>query len=79
MNRFLYILCLLFVCNVGNSQTLNDIGKIVIGVKVLPTENKETLNSKAYLQNRLIKLSSEYGFTLSLCIDRNDNIYPYQK
>lgn len=63
MNRFLYILCLLFVCNVGNSQTLNDIGKIVIGVKVLPTENKETLNSKVYLQNRLIKLSSEYGFT----------------
>ncbi len=63
----------------GNSQTLNDIGKIVIGVKVLPTENKETLNSKVYLQNRLIKPSSEYGFTLSLCIDRNDNIYPYQK
>jgi len=45
------------------AQTLDDIGKIVVGVKVLPNATKETLANKEYLQNKLTNLAANAGFS----------------
>lgn len=45
------------------SQTLDDVGKIVVGVKILPTANTETITNKEYLQNKLTSLAANAGFT----------------
>lgn len=44
-------------------QTIEDIGKIVIGVKILPNSNEETLYNKEYLQNKLLSLASNAGLS----------------
>ena len=44
-------------------QTIEDIGKIVIGVKILPNSNEETLFNKEYLQNKLLSLASNAGLS----------------
>lgn len=45
------------------SQTLDDIGKIVVGVKVLPNSSVETKNNKDFLKNKLINLATQAGFS----------------
>ena len=48
---------------ISMAQTLDDIGKIVVGVKVLPGATKETLANKDYLQNKLTNLAANAGFS----------------
>ncbi|MBO4482088.1 MAG: hypothetical protein J5719_06000 [Bacteroidales bacterium] len=45
------------------AQTVDDIGKIVIGVKVLPSATKETIKNKELLQNKLKNLVASAGFS----------------
>lgn len=45
------------------AQTIDDIGKIVVGVKVLSTATPETKVKATFLQNKLTNLASNAGFT----------------
>jgi len=47
----------------GGAQTVEDIGKIVIGVKVLPSSTEETKANSTYLHNKLINVATEAGFS----------------
>lgn len=45
------------------AQTIDDIGKIVIGVRILPTATIETLEIKDYLVNKLTNLVANAGYS----------------
>lgn len=63
MGRIINIIAGLLVPLCLFSQTIDDIGKIVIGVKVMPSANTETKANKELLQNRLTNLAASAGFT----------------
>ncbi|MBQ3945297.1 MAG: hypothetical protein II670_06770, partial [Alphaproteobacteria bacterium] len=63
MKKIIIFIGLCLVSSFAFSQTLDDIGKIVIGVKILPTSTVETQNNKVFLQNKLMNLASNAGFT----------------
>ena len=62
MKKLQIIICLLVSFNLY-AQGLDDIGKIVVGVKVLPTSTDETQANKDFLQNKLMNLAANAGFT----------------
>ena len=45
------------------SQTLEDIGKIVVGVRILPSATEETRINQVFLQNKLTNLAANAGFS----------------
>ncbi len=45
------------------AQTLDDIGKIVVGVKILSTATEETKANASFLKNKLASIASNAGFT----------------
>lgn len=63
--RIIYCFLLIFLTSglSVNAQTVDDIGKIVIGVKVLPTATKETLTNSTFLQNKLRNIAANAGFS----------------
>lgn len=63
MKIFFLILFVFGVITNLPAQTIDDIGKIVIGVKILPTATPATLNNKTILVNKLISLAANAGFT----------------
>ena len=63
MKKIIIFIGLCLVSSFAFSQTLDDIGKIVIGVKILPTSTVETQNNKVFIQNKLMNLASNAGFT----------------
>ena len=63
MKKIIIIIGLCLVSSFAFSQTLDDIGKIVVGVKILPTSTVETQNNKVFLQNKLMNLAANAGFT----------------
>lgn len=56
---FLSLLC--SIC--AMAQSLSDIGKIVVGVKILPDATKTTKNNQEFIQRKLTALASNAGFT----------------
>ena len=63
MKKLLFIVTIFMFSVTMVAQTIDDIGKIVIGVKILPKANSETVKNKEYLQNKLMNLASNAGFT----------------
>lgn len=63
MRKILLSFCMFIASAASYCQTIDDIGKIVVGVKILPTATTETLANKTYLQNKMSRIASEYGFT----------------
>ena len=45
------------------AQTIDDIGKVVVGVKILPSATEETLTNKEYIQSKLTNLVANAGFS----------------
>ncbi len=62
MKKILIIISLLVSYSLY-AQEIDDIGKIVVGVKLLPTSTDETKANKDFLQNKLMNLAANAGFT----------------
>lgn len=63
MRKFFIALLGVLIPIISLAQTLDDIGKIVVGVKVLPDATKEALANKEFLQNKLTNLAANAGFS----------------
>lgn len=63
MKRIFIIIFGILIPLVSFAQTLDDIGKIVLGIKVLPTATQETKDNQVFLQNKLTNLAANAGFS----------------
>lgn len=63
MRRISIILLGLAITILSEAQTIDDIGKIVVGVKVLPTATQETKDNQVFLQNKLTNIAAAAGFS----------------
>lgn len=54
---------LLHVFLVSNSQTVNDISKVVLGVRFLEGISQETKNLQPQLEDRLIMFATQSGYS----------------
>lgn len=63
MKRLLSIILLISTCLSCKSQTLSDIGKIIIGIDVPPTATQHTLEQQDYLQNKISHWLTQAGYS----------------
>lgn len=63
MKRFLVAIIGITFSMASMAQTIEDIGKIVIGVRVLPNATEETLLNKEYLHNKITNLAANAGIS----------------
>ena len=64
MYRF-FLLVSFLVCSIvpSHAQTIQDIGKIVLGVKILPSASTETQVLKDYLTNKIRLIATQAGYS----------------
>jgi hypothetical protein len=63
MKRIVIIILALGASLHMQGQTIDDIGKIVVGVKILSTATAETKNNATFLQNKLTNIAANAGFS----------------
>lgn len=63
MQRISSLLVSLLFCAISFAQTLDDVGKIVIGIDVLETSSKETLELKDYILTKVSHWISQAGYS----------------
>ena len=63
MSKLLYLFVSVFLCASSFAQTLDDIGKIVIGINVPETSSKETQELKEYISNKVSHWISQAGYS----------------
>ena len=64
MHRFfLWIVLFLFSIEPFHAQTIQDIGKIVLGVKILPSASVETHTLEDYLINKIRQIATPAGYS----------------
>ena len=50
-----------YVCFIAHAQTVNDISKVVLGVRFLDDSSAETMSSKTLLENKLVMFATQAG------------------
>ncbi len=61
--RYLFIILLAILTPVVSAQSIDDVGKIMLGVDILETSTNETVELQSYLLNKLSKWVTEAGFS----------------
>lgn len=61
--RLLMIIFSLSVCCVSNAQTVDDIGKISLGVKIEDSSSEETKTFRNIIEDKLVKFATQSGYS----------------
>lgn len=63
MKRIIILYLLVTICRMCYSQTMSDIGKIIIGIDIPSTSSQYTLEQKDYLQKKVSHWLAQAGFS----------------
>ena len=63
IRRILFAGCLLCACLTTYAQTVDDISKVVLGVRFLDDTSSETMSLKPQLEDRLIMFATQSGYS----------------